>query len=312
MIFNSNTTFDNNSTTGDEEYILNADGSKSLTKPAYSEQKYENGVKISIEARSEKELKKMLKGVIRKYSQIYPDHHIENAKHTSKYSTERFIMNSSFDDQKAGRSMIKSALALAIENGFTTADCEHARAYLLNDDSEACFGYYYEQDLILNRPRGVPLHCVAVQGNPDSGLLVAYVEYFGFLRMIACLSSKYTGNEFNSVYAIDPVNGTELDLSVNLNISKEEIESAYRGEKAPEDSIKSALANVILIHTRIHQNQEIHRVVNKAFDHALSKCGVKEDQTLTTEQMSKVKELFMIEIWPLLQHLIKGVRPLII
>ena len=287
-------------TTGGEEYILNADGSKSLTKPVYSEQKYENGVKISIKARSEKELKKMRKGVIRKYSQIYPDHHIENAKHSSKYSTERFLMNYSFDEQKAGRSMIKSALSLAVENGIPPADCEHARDYLLNDNGEACFGYYYEQDLVLNRPWEVPFHCVAVQGTPDSGLLVAYVEYFGFLRMIACLSNNYTGNEFNSVYAIDPVNGTELDLSVNLNISKEEIESAYRGEKAPEDSKKSALANVI----QIHQKQEISRVINKAFDHALSNCGVKKDQILTTEQMSKLGDSFMTEIWPLLPHLI--------
>ena len=216
-------------TTGGKEYTLNADGSKSPTKPMYSVQKYENGAKIYIEARSEKELKKMLKGVIRKYSQIYPDHHIENAKHTSKYSTEKFLMNYSFDDHKAGRSMIKSALALAVENKILPADCENARNYLL-DNSEACYGYYYKKDLILNRPWGVPLHCVAVKGNPDSGLLVAYVEYFGFLRMIACLSNFYTGNEFNSVYAVDPVNGTELDLSVNLNISKDEIESSYRGE----------------------------------------------------------------------------------
>ncbi len=287
-------------TTGGEEYILNTDGSMSLTKPVCSEQKYENGAEIGIQARSEKELKKMRKGVIRKYSQIYPGHHIENAKHSSKYSTKRFLMNYSFDEQKAGRSMIKSALSLAVENGIPPADCEHARDYLLNDNSEACYGYYYEQDLVVNRPWEVPFHCVAVQGTPDSGLLVAYVEYFGFLRMIACLSSNYTGNEFNSVYAIDPVNGTELDLSINLNISKEKIKSAYRGEKAPECSLKCALGNVI----RIHQKLELHRVFNKAFDNALSKCGVKKDQTLSTEQMSKLGDLFMTEIYPLLPHLI--------
>ena len=45
-------------TTGGEEYILNADGSMSLTKPVCSEQKHENGVKISIKARSKKEIKK--------------------------------------------------------------------------------------------------------------------------------------------------------------------------------------------------------------------------------------------------------------
>ena len=174
----------------------------------------------------------------------------------------------------------------------------------MNDNGEACFGYYYEQDLVLNRPWDVPSHCVAVQGIPDSGLLVAYIEYFGFLRMIACLSSNYTGKEFNCVYAIDPVNGKDCDLSVNLNISKDEIESAYRGKKAPEGSIENALANVILIHTRIHQKQEIIRVVNKAFAHALSICGVKEDQEISAEQMRKVMDLAMIEIWPLLLHLI--------
>ena len=71
--------------------------------------------------------------------------------------------------------------------------------------------------------------------------------------------------------------------------------------------MESAFNNVIPIHMQIHQKQEIRLVVNKAFAHALSICGVKEDQTLTTEQMSKVKELFMIEIWPLLPHLI-GLR----
>ena len=104
--------------------------------------------------------------------------------------------------------------------------------------------------------------------------------------------------------SIDPVNGKELDLSVNLNISKDDIESSFRYKKIPEGSIKNAFDNVIPIHLQIHQKHEIRRVVKKAFDHALSSCGVKEDQTLSIEQTSKVKDLSMTEILPLLLHLI--------
>ena len=38
-----------------------------------------------------------------------------------------FDLNLSFGGQKTGRSMIKSALALAVGNGVTPANCEHAR-----------------------------------------------------------------------------------------------------------------------------------------------------------------------------------------
>ena len=56
---------------------------------------------------------------------------------------------------------------------------------------------------------------------------------------------------------------------------------------------------------QIHQKQEIRRVVKKAYAHALSNCGVKEGQSLTTEQLGNaVGDLFMTEIRPMLLHLI--------
>ena len=43
--------------------------------------------------------------------------------------------------------------------------------------------------------------------DPNERQLLAYVEYFGWLRIVACLSNNYEGIAFSHCYAIDPVAG---------------------------------------------------------------------------------------------------------
>jgi hypothetical protein len=49
-------------------------------------------------------------------------------------------------------------------------------------------GDYYDDDLVQNRPPGLPLHCVGIAGDPSTGLVLAYIEYCGIHRIVACLS----------------------------------------------------------------------------------------------------------------------------
>src|SRR5271169_12153 len=70
----------------------------------------------------------------------------------------------------AGRAIVKSAVALAHDS--KVAACDQALAYLRDKDAAPCFGYYQSSDLMVARPRGVPLHCVANSGNPVTGLLL--------------------------------------------------------------------------------------------------------------------------------------------
>ena len=51
--------------------------------------------------------------------------------------------------------------------------CDLAVAYLRDETAEPAFGYYYERDLVAGRPAGVPIHCVAVTGDPETGMLLS-------------------------------------------------------------------------------------------------------------------------------------------
>lgn len=290
-------------TNAGEQYRLNVDGSMEDPKPSYKEEINEAGVEININARSTKEAKKILMGVNRKYPSADVLELIENAKLETSYCPDMIKLSLSFlRGGGSGRSIVKSALALAVEAGVSSEKCEHAREYLLSENGDPCFGYYYENDLVLNRPLGIPIHCVYVEGNPSTGLLLAYIEFFGVQRMVSCLSNSYKGQQFYNSYSIDPVNGVELNLHVNLNLSIEDIHACYRNEKVPKGSMEAALSSVIPIQMKAHQDQERSRVMHMALKKAFEFCGAKEGEVLTQAHKKKIVEMVMSEVSPVIIH----------
>lgn len=121
----------------------------SIEKPTYSERPMEPGagVQIQIRARSMAEAKQMLQGVKRKYPQVDLKESLNNAKPQHYYCPDMLNFNLSFGGHKAGRSIVKSALALAASSGIPARECTEATNYLRSDEAEACFGYFYEKDL---------------------------------------------------------------------------------------------------------------------------------------------------------------------
>jgi hypothetical protein len=271
-------------------------------KPVFKEEASEAEVKIHINARNMKEAKQMLSGLNRKYPSVNLEEIINSAEAKSSYCPDMFQFNLSFGGQNSGRSIVKSAFSLAVESGVSPCECEHAREYLLNEDGEACFGYYYEKDLVINRPDGIPLHCVYVQGDSSNKLILAYIEFFGTQRMVACLSSNYSGKDFTNSYSIDPVSGNQLNLDIDLGLTLEDIRASYRYEKIPQGSIEAAFSRVVPVHMQAHQEQERERVIRIAVEKAFKQCGAAEGDLLTPEHMKKVVEIVTREIGPVMVH----------
>ncbi|BDM65098.1 hypothetical protein NFHSH190041_25500 [Shewanella sp. NFH-SH190041] len=129
--------------TDGNEIVLEHDGSMALPKPQYSENIVDGKVHISIQARTVQEAKGMLKGVARKYPNANVDSFLDNPQIKSTYSPGMMEFNLSFGGHDAGRSIVKSALAVISDAKQSTAVCQHAIAYLTDQNAEACFGYYY-------------------------------------------------------------------------------------------------------------------------------------------------------------------------
>ncbi|NNC23542.1 HNH endonuclease [Salinisphaera sp. USBA-960] len=286
-------------TSSGDKLKLNADGSLELPDPILNEQKNGSSVEIKISARNMTEAKQMLKGVASKrYPQLDVDQLLEKVQAKTRYSQDPIKFDLSFGGLCAGRSIVKTALALLSTTDVSLRDCEHAIKFLKEEESEPCFGYYYEKDLVLGRPAGVPIHIVHVNGDPDSNLIRGYVEYFGVMRVVMCLSSSYSGSGFSATYSIDPTKGEELDLDVDLDLTLTDIRKAYDYEKWDGNAVQEAMGAVIGPTLEIQYKEERERVIEEAVRYALTNCGAKEGETTTEEQSNRLVGLLWEKLEP--------------
>jgi hypothetical protein len=293
-------------TANGREWVLKSDGSLNLPRPVFNETKTYKGVEINISARDMAEAKKMLKGVARKYPQLDINELLEKAKTVSTYPQDQIRLNLSFGGLDAGRSFVKTALALLSTTSASPSECEHAVQFLKEEQAEPCFGYYYEKDLVVGRPTGVPVHCVHVNGDPDSQLVRGYLEYFGVMRVVMCLSSSYSGDEFSATYSVNPVTGEELDLAVDLDLTSSEITKAYDYEMWDGNAVRQAMGAVIGPTLENQHEEEKERVLNEAVQYAFDNCGAIEGEELTEEQRKRWVSLLWEKMEPWIVHQIAG------
>ena len=276
---------------------LNPDGSRTITKPEFSKQDLGDKTEYKIKAKSMKELKGILSGLKKKHPHIDINELMKNAAENREYSEDPFCINHRFDGALAERSVIKSCLALAYESDLNIDDCEQAKSYLLSDGNE-CFGYFNEKDVVTNRPQNTFFHCIYICGDPQNKQVLAYAEYFGYQRIVACLSSNYVGEKFSHVYAIDPVTGKELDIEINLEIDPEEIPDIYAHKKVDWNVTKRPLEALLAVWKERDENRAISEAVEEALEFAFSKCGIVPGDHLTDENSAEMARVLSDRLAP--------------
>ena len=286
---------------------VNADGTMTLAKPEVTVTTEGDTTRIHVSARSRKELRQALKGLQRKHPKLRDvdiDEAMLEVQENSYYSSDPIEISPKFGDIRAGRSLVKSAVALVFDAGIDPSQCDLALDYLLRDDKEPCFGYYYERsrDLVVNRPAKLPFHCVHVVGCSAESTLLAYIEFYGLWRMVLCLSEKYSGMDFSHTYSIDPVKGQELDITVSLDLSVSEIREAYEYKRYDETVFKDALCDVMDTVMEIGFYRELDRVSEKAAIAAFAKSGVQEGDVMTKELAARLAEEIVAELHPFIIH----------
>ena len=295
------------STSSGGEVRLHSDGRRTISKPSHEIDTDGGNTHIRIHARTTRELRKLMKGMRRKYPALRNkslDELMSTAKPSSHYSPEWTALNFEFGGNQAGRSLVKSALALAFDAGIDPSACDLALDYLLNESSEPCFGYFYdrERDIAINRPVGKPFHCVYVKGNSDTRTILGYIELYSLYRVVLCLSDSYFGKSFNNIYAIDPVEGEELDLRVDFDLSIEDIRSAYNYEIYDEGVWRSAASNLLECIVATDFNRALNRNIKGAVENALAKCGTEQGDYLTDAQLDQLIGEIIQDLTPFIEH----------
>ena len=184
-------------TLSDRKLVVNPDGSMTIAKPVFETRERGGRTEVKMQARTMGEMRGMVSGLEKKFPHIDVEEVMRRAQAKQEYSREPYAVSLNVGGLLAGRSIVKSCLAMVFDAGLDIDDCKEAEVYLVND-GEPCFGFYSGRDLARNRPKNTFFHCVHVCGDTERGQLLGYVEYFGGLRFVACLSRNYDGSHFRT------------------------------------------------------------------------------------------------------------------
>ena len=276
-----------------EKFKWHADGKIEFAQPKYKQVQQGDKVSISMSAPNIGYAKKMLKGITKKYPQVASEKFVENLKEVS-IPAPLLQGSLQFGGENGGRSLVKTMLAYAFYNGINPMICNDFHGcldYLRQVDGvNGCFGYYYEDDLIQYRDKyPLPLHCLAIKANPFSGLILGYLEYFGCVRVVMCLSKSYQGEFLEASYAIDPTTGDEFSgLNVSLNFNEADIEEIYNYQKMPQDKQEAAYSRVIEYASEKRSLEQIFDIAHKK---ALEECGISSFENMTEELYTRYSNI---------------------
>ena len=286
-------------TVSHRKLIWNPDGSLTISQPTFDERTVDGKSHITIHARSMSEFRTMLFGRTRKHPILNFDKLMSQASITQESLQEPIQMSHIFGSELAGRSIIKSCLALAYKSCLSIDDCKNAKDYLLGDGEE-CFGYYNDTDSMKNRSSNSILHCIYVCADSENGLILAYAEYFGFQKIIACLSNNYNSPARENCYAINTLTGEEIDVSIFLNITQDQIREIYDGKRTNDQRVKVDLENLLTTWRKIDQDRAINRVAEDAMIYACAQCGLLSEELIPENMIPQLTVYFFRIIAPFL------------
>ena len=296
-------------TTEGERVTLKGEGGIDFTNPLLVKTQRPDGLlDYKIEARSLIELRKILEGIKKKLPSLDVDAQLASAQEIKGYLDGDFEFTFDFGGPEGGRSMVKTCLAFAFSIGVDWHKCENATTYLREQSTTSCFGYYYGEDLVKNRKPSTPFHCVAVLADPATGLILSYAEYFGCVRIVALLGTKYAGPRLESAYAIDPRNGEEFRVKVQIDFDLERINNVIVGQYRDGEAFKAAFSGVIGPTIESQKAAERTRVVDNAVDKAFDECGAMEGEELTAEHLRRLTLSIAESVIPYLKHTKRSVN----
>jgi len=222
-------------------YLLLPDGNMTIEHPKFSAEPGANGTAINFSARDEKEARRMVREIAKKYPKFDQGSALSTMKMTATPLESPVTVTGQFGGIPAGRSMIKSAVALATTMGIRAQSCDAALAHLKDETALAPHALFYLRDLVANRPELHAFNCVSVLGNPLRRTLLGYVEYFSLLRVVVIMSETYDGDAISATYAFNPANGETLDLQIDLDLSVEELASVKSNDALTDDTYSAAI-----------------------------------------------------------------------
>lgn len=276
------------------EVVVNEAGAKIELRRPYKKidkDKGQDNIRIHITARNEKELMGILNSLVREgtISQEEADKLINKAV-TIEYRPILHKRNSI--SQEAFPSIIKSAVNYYLYKTQDTPRIKHLIPYILGEkDAKEVLYLHHFKKLPYDETKEGVTHMIHIEGDKDTALLYAMMEYYGIFIYIVVLDSDYHGDYINETYTYDTIEGCEINRTFSLPLTLEDL-NVFREQPYDEyvknlPYIKERCDRVMNIWQRRKDHEELSKTIEKAFGKYPDGC------IITQEMISKIEDEIM-------------------
>jgi hypothetical protein len=177
--------------------------------------KIENNA-FSIESSSEKEMKKAVKGLCRKYNKSDSDNLYNDVNWKNEEFNKPLFFNMEIGGDKLKKAICKCAINFYIHKG---GDKKFVKKILshMERGQNLDFVMPYYKDNIYNIKDCECFHTLYIRGDKVEKILYAYIDYFNVVKYIVILNDKYGGKNISYQYQYDLLNNAEIYKKIELN-----------------------------------------------------------------------------------------------
>lgn len=268
--------------------------------PGYAVNDLGDKIEITIRANDPKTARNLVNKVAREYPGFDVQKALPEMSTVDSYLDSPLALSFRYGGPEAGRSMVKSCLALLSDVGIKPDACGRALAYLKDPSPDAPlpFWIFFDADLVVNRPQGHLFHCVSVVSQPGQRRVLGYVEFFNFARILVHIGEVYEGEAFQATYAIDPVDARVLDLTVDFDRVPQRLEDIKMPAHPPQMYLDALQATGRIVSAIIGDRVRT-LAVSKAAADALKSVGLDPaTEEIPAELTEEWLSHFLNHLWP--------------
>lgn len=291
------------------ELLLRADGTMTRKEPFFQSSESDEKANIRMFASTKQQARQMLQGIKKKHPEFDLEGELKNLKMAPFKVDSALQHRLELGGSEAGRSVVKTAIAECVRLGIAAHRCEIGIHTLKTPTDDRGFALFYIRDVVIDRPQTDLFHLVSIRGDSEKGTLLAYVEYFGAMRVMVNLSSKFEGDSFTSVYALNPQSREELNQSVNWDIPAAELHAAFNGFGLDANNFDLACRNATAIASHKRKMRERHHVHHEELSAVLSQLGIPPGDIPEPNDRDQFNSLMEKELG-LLSEFIKKIPPM--
>ncbi|MEX0595888.1 MAG: HNH endonuclease, partial [Candidatus Paceibacterota bacterium] len=254
-----------------EKYLLKVGGKPVLNEPNVEKTVDEDRTNISITARSEKELRQILKGIAKKNPQFDVEEAMKSAKWREEYFDEALHFQNEIGGTEVFRAVCKCATNFFVYKNGDSSQIKPLIPYIKGKVQKEVVGMHYQENVYELAP-DESFHLIHLVGKPDDKTLYCYVDYFNTYKYLILLSDNYTGKEMKETYCFDLINIEEKVKEISLDYDRDTLLNFFKNKDAkPFEKVKKSFNHSIALGLKRQDDFQRGELLERAIQNSLGR-----------------------------------------